>query len=326
MYVASVNIIAARVNQMAEEIRGVPADRIAAVRRFNRFHTRILGALNEGLLASPFTLAQSRLLFEMAQEDGIAAGELARRLEMDPGYVSRLIAGFEADGLVVRAPSDGNAKRLALTLTEAGRAAFARLDAASAKEVADLLAPLAEPDQRRLVGAMAQIQRLLGDVLPGPAFVLRDPVPGDMGWVVHRQAALYTAEYGWDGTFEALVSEIVAGFITHHDPARERCWIAERDGEVVGSVFCVRKDDTVAKLRMLYVEASARGLGLGRHLVDECIAFARAKGYRRLTLWTNSILTAACRIYETAGFRLTEEEPHHSFGHDLVGQTWDLDL
>jgi DNA-binding MarR family transcriptional regulator/GNAT superfamily N-acetyltransferase len=304
----------------------VPPERIAAVRRFNRFHTRLVGALNEGLLASPYPLPQVRVLYEVAHDEGVFATDLARRLNINPGHLSRLLSSLEAAGLVSRAPSADNGKRLALRLTDKGRETFAGLNAASAREVADLLSPLSEPDQRQLVGAMETIERLLGKPSEDTTFVLRDPVPGDMGWIVHRQATLYTHEYGWDWTFEALVSRIVSDFITNFDPDRERCWVAEREGEIVGSVFVVRQDDDVAKLRMLYVEQSARGLGLGRRLVDECLRFARAKGYKRLVLWTNANLVAARRIYETAGFRLIEEEPHHSFGHDLIGQIWERDL
>jgi DNA-binding MarR family transcriptional regulator/GNAT superfamily N-acetyltransferase len=304
----------------------VPADRIAAVRRFNRFHTRLVGALNESLLASPFPLPQVRVLYEIAHDEGVFATDLARRLDVNPGHLSRLIASLEDAGLVTRAPSEGNGKRLALSLTDQGRETFAGLNTASAQEVAELLAPLPDPDQRRVVGAMATIERLLGGPSEDTTFILRDPVPGDLGWIVHRQAALYAHEYGWDWTFEALVARIAGEFIDNFDPAGERCWVAEREGAIVGSVFVVRQDDETAKLRMLYVEPSARGLGLGRRLVDECLRFAREKGYTRMVLWTNANLHAARRIYETAGFRLTNEEPHHSFGHDLIGQTWELDL
>lgn len=302
------------------------SDRIAAVRRFNRFHTRLVGALNEGLLASSFPLVQVRVLYEVANSEGVSASDLARRLGLDSGYMSRLIAGLEEKELLARSPAEDNARRLELRLTDRGRAIFAELNEASAKEVAALLAKLSEEEQRQLVGAMARIERLLGERTGAITFILRDPVPGDMGWIVHRHGALYAQEYGWDWTFEALVAEIVADFVKTHDPARERCWVAERESEVVGSVFIVRQDDQVAKLRLLYVEPSARGLGLGRQLVDECLRFARTKRYRRMVLWTNSVLVSARRIYEAAGFQLTAEEPHHSFGCDLVGQTWEREL
>lgn len=318
----------------------VPPDRIAAVRRFNRDHTRRVGALNEGLLSSPYSLPQVRVLYEIANTPDVSAADLTRILRVDPGYLSRLVKGLEEAGLVRRDPVFGNAKRLALKLTDEGATIFAGLDAASASEVEALLAPLSEDRQRRLVGAMGTVADILhrdgpqegSDTAKAPAepFRLRDPVPGDMGWIAHRHGVLYWQEYRWDWRFEALVAEIVGGFVTNFQPGWERCWVAERDGpdgpEIIGSVFLVRESDEVAKLRLLYVEPSARGMKLGRTLVQACIAFARAKGYRSMTLWTNDVLTAARRIYEAEGFQLAEEEPHHSFGHDLVGQNWTLDL
>ncbi len=307
----------------------VPPERVEAVRRFNRFHTRLVGALNEGLLASRYSLPQVRVLYEIANapsNEPLSAAGLGRDLMLDPGYLSRLIAGLEKDGLIVRRPAPDNAKRLLLTLTEAGEALFAQLNAASAAEVHALLKGLSDHEQRQLVGAMNRVLRLIGPDRQDRAFVLRDPVPGDLGWITHRQAVLYAREYGWDWTFEALVADIVGKFAREFDPQWERCWIADRRGDVAGSVFLVRQDETTAKLRLLYVEPSARGLGLGRRLVEESIAFARAKGYRRITLWTNDVLTAARRIYETTGFQLEEEEPHFSFGKQMVGQVWTRDL
>ena len=307
----------------------VPDDRIAAVRRFNRFHTRLVGALNDRMLGSDYSLSQLRILYEIANAPGDAppaATELAGDLAMDAGYLSRLLSGMERDGLIERAPAPENAKRLTLSLTAQGRAVFNGLNAASAREVADLLKGLTEREQAQLVGAMSRIRRLLGD---GPAertFILRDPEPGDLGYIVHQQGLLYAREYGWDWSFEALVSEIVGSFVRDFVPGRERCWVAEREGEIVGSVFLVRQDDETAKLRLLYVDASARGLGLGRRLVQACISFAQAKGYKRMVLWTNDVLESARRIYEATGFTLLEEAPHHSFGKDLVGQTWGRDL
>jgi DNA-binding MarR family transcriptional regulator/GNAT superfamily N-acetyltransferase len=304
-------------------------DDIAAFRDFNRFHTRLAGALNEHLLQSDYTLPQARVLYEIANAPAdapLSAREMAEVLRVDTGYLSRLISGLEAAGLVVRRPSPDNAKRLDLTLTAAGQAAFAGLNAASAAEVAGLLAPLGPGERRELTGAMARIRQLLGDGAPERGFVLRDPVPGDMGAIIAGQARLYAQEYGWDWTFEALVAEIAAQFVRDFDPVREKCWVAEVDGRVAGSVFVMRQDDDTAKLRMLYVDAAARGRGLGRRLVDEAMGFARARGYRRMVLWTNDILTAARRIYETAGFTLIEEERHRSFGQDLVGQVWGRDL
>lgn len=312
-----------------QQSHAVLDDRVESVRRFNRFHTRLVGALNEKLLASPYSLPQLRVLYEIASADGrqpISASELSRSLRMDRGYLSRLLSSLEADGLIDRAPSDTNAKRLVLRLTATGRAAFRDLDAASAGEVAGLLGRLPDTDQRRLVGAMARIERLLGGSDSRAPFILRDPEPGDFGWIIHRHGALYASEYAWDRTFEILVAEIVGTFARSFDPQKERCWVAEQEGEIVGSVFLVRQDDEVAKLRLLYVEPDARGQGLGRSLVDACIRFARAKGYRRIVLWTNDVLVAARRLYEASGFELTEEEPHHSFGQNLVGQTWEMTL
>jgi len=234
---------------------------------------------------------------------------------------------LEARGLVTRTPSEHDARQSVLALTPQGRAAFAPLDQASHDEIAAMLDRLPADERESLVAAMRRVQRLLGGAPePEPPYHLRGLRPGDIGWVVHRQGLLYATEYGWDQTFEALVAEIAAAFVRNFDPARENAWIAEREGEIVGSVFLVRQSDEVAKLRLLYVEASARGLGLGRRLVDECIRFARDRGYRTLTLWTNDVLVSARRIYEAAGFRLVEEERHHSFGKDLVGQNWVLDL
>ena len=305
----------------------VPPDRVAAVRRFNRFHTRLVGALNERLLASEYALAEARVLYELANAGAEpSAAELGRALGMDAGYLSRLLGRLEAAGLVARASTPDHGRRLALSLTERGREAFAGLDAASVAEVAALLAPLGEADQAALVAAMARIERLLGGAVSDGPILLRDPRPGDLGLVVSRQGALYAREYGWDWTFEALVAEIVGGFVQAFVPGRERCWIAEIDGQIAGSVFNVRASDEVAKLRLLYVEPWARGRGLGRRLVDECLAFARGAGYRRMELWTNDVLVAARRIYQAAGFELVEEAPHRSFGHDLVGQNWARDL
>lgn len=302
---------------------------VAAVRQFNRFHTRLVGALNERMLATDYTLAQVRILYELAnvRPDALpSARELGDVLQMDAGYLSRLLSGLESDGLLVRTPSPENAKRLALALSDRGREVYAGLNEASAREVGALLAPLSQEERSQVTGAMARIRRLLGDTSDTRTFILRDPRPGDLGFVVHRQAALYAQEYGFDWTFEGLVSEIVGKFIAEFDPARERCWIAEMEGEVVGSVFVVRQDEEVAKLRMLYVDPAARGRGLGRALVDECLRFARGAGYRRMVLWTNDILVSARRIYEAAGFELLEEERHHSFGQDLVGQIWGRNL
>ena len=302
-------------------------ERIAAIRRFNRFYTQRIGVLREGLHESPFSLAEARVLYELAHRPPVTASALANDLALDPGYLSRILRRFAAQGLIERSRSEADGRQSFITLTTSGRDAFAPLDHASRDEIGTLLAPLAEPEQRRLVAATQSIEALLAERAPLPEpYLLRPHRPGDMGWVVHRHGALYAEEYGWDERFEALVAEVVAAFINNFDPKRERCWIAEREGAVVGSVFLVRKSDEIAKLRLLYVEPTARGLGIGRRLVEECIRFARSAGYRRITLWTNSCLLAARGIYERAGFALVASEPHRSFGHDLVGETWERDL
>ncbi|RVD69523.1 MAG: MarR family transcriptional regulator [Mesorhizobium sp.] len=302
-------------------------ERIDAVRAFNRFYTRQIGLLDEGLLKSPFSLTEARVLYELAHHDGLVASDLVRDLGLDAGYVSRLLKKFEERGLVERAATEADARRSSIALTQAGRDAFAPLNKDSHAQVQALLDKLPPAEQDRLVKAMGTVQRLLGDQPePRVPYVLRPLQVGDIGWVTRRQGLIYAQDYGWDETYEALVAEILAEFVRKFDPKWERAWIAEREGEVVGSVFLVRKSDAVAKLRLLYVEPSARGLGIGKRLVDECIGFARAKGYRTLTLWTNDILVSARRIYQAAGFELAEEERHHSFGKDLVGQTWNLAL
>ncbi|TIV67030.1 MAG: MarR family transcriptional regulator [Mesorhizobium sp.] len=302
-------------------------ERIDTVRAFNRFYTRQIGLLDEGLLKSPFSLTEARVLYELAHRDGLVASDLVRDLGLDPGYVSRLLKKFEERGLVERAATVADARRASIALTPAGREAFAPLNRDSHDQVRALLDRLPPVDQERLVNAMRTVQDLLEErPEPKVPYILRPLQVGDIGWVTRRQGMLYTEEYGWDGTYEVLVAEILAEFVKKFDPKWERAWIAERAGEVVGSVFVVRRSPEVAKLRLLYVEPSARGLGIGRRLVDECIAFARAKGYKTLTLWTNDILGSARRIYQAAGFKLVDEERHHSFGKDLVGQTWDLEL
>lgn len=301
--------------------------RIEAVRAFNRFITRHIGALNEGLLASSFSLTECRLLYELAHRPGVTASELGRDLGLDPGYLSRLLRGLRERGLVASAAAAGDARRQELSLTETGAQSFAPLEQRSRAEVAAVLAPLGEAEQVRLLAAMRTIESLIGGRRPAaPTVVLRPHRPGDMGWIIHRHAALYAREYGFDNSFEALVAEVAAGIIRNFDPDRERCWVAELDGEPVGSVSVVREDDATAKLRLLYVEPSARGLGLGRRLVDEAVAFARTAGYRRMVLWTIDFLAAARRIYETGGFTLVERKPNHAFGRDMVDETWARDL
>ena len=304
------------------------ARRIAAVRRFSRFYTRQIGVLHEGLLGSPFSLTEGRVVYELAQREGATATELGGELGLDAGYLSRILRGFEERGLIGRRPSATDGRQSVLSLTERGREAFAAIDARSRDEIAAMLAKLSPADQGRLVEAMGAIEGLLGAPRSEPKvpYILRPHQPGDMGWVVHRHGALYADEYGWDERFEALVARVAAEFIERFDPRRERCWMAEMDGEAVGSVFLVRESDEVAKLRLLLVEPRARGLGIGACLVDECVRFARRVGYRRITLWTNSVLLPARRLYEKAGFRLVREEPHQSFGRDLIGETWELGL
>lgn len=308
------------------------ADAVAKVREFNRFYTRLVGALDEGHLHSSFSLAETRVLYEIAHAAiAPAATDLARDLQLDPGYLSRMLRGFERRGLVERVRSQHDARRTHLQLTSKGRSTFAELNTRATDAVARVLTPLAEREQRQLLESMRTIESLLGSrTIPEPQapFVLRPHRPGDMGWVVHRQAVLYAQEYGWDETYEALISRIVADFVDRFDPKRERCWIAERNGEIVGSVFLIQHPERagVAQLRLLYVERSARGLGIGQRLVRECTAFARQARYKTITLWTNSVLTSARKIYQAEGYQLVAEKPHHSFGHDLVGQTWELTL
>lgn len=301
--------------------------RIDSVRRFNRFYTKQIGVLQEGLLQSPFSLAEARVLYELAHRDRPTATILGTELGLDAGYLSRILRRLEKKALVGKTRSRDDGRESFLALTAAGRKAFAGLDRRSAGAVRALLSSCSVPDQGRLVGAMHTIEDVLGAPPPSSGkVVLRPHRAGDIGWVIHRHGALYAREHGYDTSFEALVGQIAARFLTKFDPARERCWIAECNGEIVGSVFLVRKSERVAKLRLLLVEPHARGLGIGRQLVGECIRFAREAGYRRITLWTQQGLDAARRIYEGAGFRLTKEVPHHSFGRDLVAQTWDMKL
>jgi DNA-binding MarR family transcriptional regulator/GNAT superfamily N-acetyltransferase len=309
-----------------------PADvdpaQVAAVRAFTRCYTAVLGVLDEGLLHTPYSVTEARILFELAQRDETELAGLRRDLRVDAGYMSRIVARLEADGLVTRSRSARDARCQVLTLTDQGRAVFATLDARSAAQVGRLLARMPEPVRRRVVAAMDVVRTVLADERPSDvrAVVLRPPGPGDYGWMVARHGALYADEYGWDAAFEGLVARIVGDYVEHHDPAREAAWIAEVDGEPAGCVFCVARDATTAQLRILLVEPRFRGLGIGTRLVDQCLQFARQAGYRSITLWTNDVLVSARRIYEAAGFTLVDEEPHHSFGHDLVGQHWARDL
>jgi DNA-binding MarR family transcriptional regulator/GNAT superfamily N-acetyltransferase len=299
---------------------------IESVRAFNRFYTRELGLLAEAHLDSGLSLTEVRLLYEVAHGDDVSPGSLAKALALDAGYVSRLVGELAKRDVLARGGSASDARRSVLKLTAQGRRLVAALERETSKRLATLLDPIAAEDRRRLVTAMATIHDVLAPRPGQAAFLIRDPRPGDIGWVIHRQAEIYADEYGWDWTYEGLIAGIAARFVAHFDPDREHCWLAERDGTVVGSVFVVRKSARVAQLRMLYVDPSARGLGIGARLVALCIAFAREKGYRSMMLWTNDVLVSARRIYEAAGFVLVEEERHRSFGKDLVGQNWSLSL
>lgn len=327
----------------------VPADQdlgvqAAHVRRFNRFYTRRIGVLEEGLLDSGLTLTEARVLYELANREGLTAATLCRELGLDQGYLSRILARFRRQGMLARTPLPGDRRQSLLSLTARGRQVFAPMDQASQTRFTAMLAGLPAPDRDRLLQAMAIVEQVLtgqddtgvghADATAPAAARLRPHRVGDIGWIIHRQAALYALEYGWDAQFEALLAEISAGFLRRFDPAREACWVAEQDGVILGAVFLVqaRTEGTdlplpeTGQLRMLYVEPRARGMGIGHLLVDACIRHAREIGYARMTLWTNDILHAARRIYERAGFRLTAQERHHSFGKDLVGQFWELDL
>lgn len=302
-------------------------DTVDAVRDFNRRYTRIIGVLDQHLLASPFSLTEARVLHEIAHRDQPSASEIGAALELDAGYLSRILQKSAEAELITRSAGGGDRRQQRLALTVRGRAAYSELEAASRESIGHLLMPLADNDRARLLEAMATVIRLLdGAPKTDNAVVLRPPRPGDMGWVVERHGAVYAKSYGWGSAFEALVAEIVAQFLKSFDPDREACWIAEVDGERAGSIFIVRDSDTVAKLRLLLVEPPARGRGVGRRLVQECIAFARARGYRKITLWTQSILTEARALYAAAGFVKVASTPHRSFGAELIGETWELEL
>jgi DNA-binding MarR family transcriptional regulator/GNAT superfamily N-acetyltransferase len=302
-------------------------DQIAAVRAFNRFYTSKLGVLDQHLMKSPFSLSEARVLYELAHRDDPAAKEIGGELGLDPGYLSRIIQKLDESGLITRKPLLSDRRQVRLGLTAKGRQAFAKLDRSSQDEVATMLGQLDDGERTALVHAMATIEKMLAPHAGArPAFLLRSHRPGDIGWIVSRHGAVYAQEFGWDISFEALVAEIAAQFIRGYDSSREHCWIAEMDGEPVGSIFLVKGSDEVAKLRLLLLEKKARGLGIGRALTEQCIRFAREKGYKTITLWTQSMLLAARGIYQRAGFRRIAEQPHHSFGVDLVGETWEMRL
>jgi DNA-binding MarR family transcriptional regulator/GNAT superfamily N-acetyltransferase len=313
---------------MAETDR---SSRIDTVRRFNRFYTRAIGVLQEGWLDSPFPLTEARVLYELAHREKPTATLVRNNLDLDAGYLSRILSSFEKRGLIEKKLSEDDRRQSLLALTEEGRRQFAPLEERTIQQVGGMIERLSENEQRRLTGAMQTIEKLLAPA-ERPAsgatasYLLRPHQAGDMGWVVHRQGVLYAQEYGYDERFEALAAEIVAQFIQHYDARRERCWIAERDGEVAGSVFLVAESRTTAKLRLLYVEPAARGLGIGSRLVGECVRFARQAGYKRIVLWTQSELDAARHIYKQVGFRVVRKKRHHSFSKDLVAETWELCL
>lgn len=300
---------------------------VSEIRDFNRYYTRVLGLLQPKLAGSSFGLSEARVLFELAHTDQMAVTDLRRALDLDAGYLSRMLSRFIAGGLVEREPAASDARRRLVRLTPAGLAAFAELDTLQAEAIEKMIAPLDRDERYRLVTAMGRIRRVLDDQRPFSGLVLRAPEPGDLGWVVERHGARYAAEYGWNVDFEVLVARIVADFGSRADVRAEAAWIAEVDGERVGCVFCTGSDTpTTAQLRLLLVEPQARGAGVGTRLTDECLRFARRAGYKRIMLWTNDVLVSARRIYQRAGFALDRSEPHTSFGRELVGEYWSRDL
>jgi DNA-binding MarR family transcriptional regulator/GNAT superfamily N-acetyltransferase len=328
--------ISLKLSLMETELqKALPAsNEIAAFRRFNRRYTRFIGTLQEGLLDTPYSLSEARVLYELATRRRPFAKEIAAELGMDAGYLSRILSKFQEAGLLKRAASPEDGRQTHLTLTKEGRGAFRDLNARSDWQARGVLGGLAPASRSNLIHSMRGIEKAFdttteaSEQTASRPFTLRSHRPGDMGWVVHREGTLYAQEYGWDERFEALAARVVADFIDRFDPACERCWMAESNGESLGHIFLVKHPEQpgVAKLRLLLVEPSARGMGVGHALVAECVRFAREAGYRKITLWTQSILTAAHHIYQRAGFRLISEEPHHSFGKDLIAQTWELDL
>lgn len=299
---------------------------VQRIRAFNRGWTEVLGLLDQGFLATDRSLTEARLIYELAQRDSWERAELRQRLGMDPSFLTRILSRLMDEGLVVSSPSETDGRALDISLTSRGRRVFEVLDARSAEQIEALIRPLTEGQRARLVEAMALVAKLTGSDQGERRMTVRGLRPGDMGWVIQRHGEVYWDEFGWDADFEALVARIVADFHTGHRPGRENAWIAEVDGARAGSIFCCERNTETAQLRILLVEPWARGIGLGRRLVDECLEFARGAGYSRMTLWTNDVLTSARRIYEAVGFELVDEEPHRSFGHDLIGQTWELDL
>jgi DNA-binding MarR family transcriptional regulator/GNAT superfamily N-acetyltransferase len=303
------------------------AQRVAAVRRFNRFYTRNLGVLAHGWLDSPFSLTEARVLYEIKQRDRATASDIARDLGLDAGYLSRILRRFHKSGLIRKDVSPDDGRQSFLSMTARGRKAFGALETRTERQVGALLGRLTAPEQDHLLSAMRAIETLIGSEPKAASdIILRQPRPGDLGWVVARHAELYAREYGWAENFEGLCAQIVADFVSKHDPECERCWIAEMDGQNVGSVFLVKDSEKVARLRLLLVDPVARGRGLGTRLTDECIRFARQRRYQSITLWTHKVLTAARHVYERAGFRLTSSETRRSFGRNVISEHWDLAL
>ncbi len=303
------------------------SEKIETVRRFNRFYTKQIGVLDEGLLESPFSLTEARVIYELANREKAAATELVNELGLDAGYLSRMLRVFEKRKLIEKSVSEKDARQSVLKLTKQGRKEFENLNRLSRNQIEEILNDLSPAEQNRLLAAMKIIEKLLGTTTQENfSYILRTPQPGDYGWVIQSNGSLYAQEYGWDENYEALVAQIVAEFVKNYDSKKERCWITEKDGENVGSVFLVKDSATIAKLRLLIVDPKARGLGIGKRLVDECMRFARQVEYKKITLWTNSVLLAARSLYQKAGYQLVKSETHHSFGHDLVGETWELEL
>ncbi len=302
-------------------------EKVEAVRRFDRFYTNRIGLLKPGLLKTRFPLTQARIIFELAQRHDLTASALTRALDIDAGYLSRILSAFEKDGLVQKSPSKSDNRHRLLKLTAKGRKAFSVLNERSKRQNEALLQSLSQEEQQRLLQAMQTLESLLGaQAKPAESFLLRPHRAGEIGWIIHRHGVLYAEEYGFDETFEALVADILARFIQHHDPKREYLWLAEQEGERVGSIMLVDAGEEVAQLRILLVEPKARGRGIGKRLIDECLDFSKRAGYKKIKLWTQSILVEARRLYEKAGFTLVEEKPHRSFGHDLTAQIWELPL
>jgi len=312
----------------SDQLPDQPTDQrtIDAVRRFSRFYTQRIGVLQEGLLGSDLSLTEGRVLYELGTRQIPTARDLCSDLGLDAGYLSRILKRFEARGLVKRTPSKADARQSELALTAAGMQMFAAINRQSHDEIARLLAAVSPAERRALVTALGQVERTLSGARHPEEIVLRPHRPGDMGWVIHRHAVIYAEEYGWDNSFEALVARVAADFIDQFKPGREYCWIADRRGEILGSAFVVEQSPDVAKLRLVYVEQAARGTGLGRRLLDEALTFALGAGYKRMTLWTNDVLVPARRLYETAGFVMTESAAYRGFGKDLVGETWERNL